>query len=144
MDFSFLKVKDECYGYQLQQKLLSASANAIKHCLSNLPPNTSHDTLHKLAKRGTPSQMSQYKHAIQLYKLHNSTSMTDDWISLNTQQYFNGRNNKFHVFNMSNYKVGRNLLVNRFKTLNNKIDYLWFNESFNSFKLKCKTLFLQW
>ena len=123
--------------------LLSASANAIKLCLSNLPPNTSHDTIHKLAKRGTPSQMSQYKHAIQLYKLHNSTSMTDDWISLNTQQYFNGRNNKFQVFNMSNYKVGRNLMVNRFKTLNNKIDYLWFNESFNSFKIKCKTLFLQ-
>ena len=95
-----------------------------------------------LAKRGTP-RMSQYKHAIQLYKLHNSTSMTDDWVSLNTQQYFNGRNNKFQVFNMSNYKVGRNLLVNRFKSLNNKIDYLWFNESFNSFKIKCKTLFLQ-
>ena len=69
--------------------------------------------------------------------------MTDDWVSLNTQQYFNGRNNKFQVFNMSNYKVGRNLLVNRFKTLNNKIDYLWFNESFNSFKIKCKTIFLQ-
>ena len=76
---------------RLQQKLLSASVNAIKLCLSNLPPNTSHDTIHKLAKRGTPSQMSQYKHAIQLYKLHNSTSMTDDWVSLNTQQYFNGR-----------------------------------------------------
>ena len=55
---------------------------------------------------------------------------------------YNGRNNKLQIFNSSNYKVGQNLLVNRFKPLNNKIDYLWFNESFNSYKIKCKTIFL--
>ena len=27
--------------------------------------------------------------------------------------------------------------------INNKIDYLWFNESLNSFKIKCKKLLLQ-
>ena len=37
-----------------------------------------------------------------------------------------------------------NLMVNRFKPLNNKIEYTWFNESLNSFKIKCKKLFLQW
>ena len=69
--------------------------------------------------------------------------MTDDWISLNFQQNFNGRNDKIQFFNVSNYKVGRNLLVNRFRTLNNKIDFKWFNDSFNTFKIKCKELFLQ-
>ena len=88
-----------------------------------------------MAKRGTPDQMSNYKHALQLYKLHNSNTMTDDWISLNVQQNFNGRNEKIQFFNIFNYKVGRNLLVNRFKVLNNKIDYFWFNESFNTFKV---------
>ena len=58
----------------LKQKLLSASANALKLCLTSLPPNTSFDTIHNLTKRGTPTQMSDYKHAVQLFKLHNSNA----------------------------------------------------------------------
>ena len=121
-----------------KQKLLSSSANALKLCLTSLPPNTSFDTIHNLTKRATPPQMSIYKHALQLYKLYNSNIMTEDWISLNHQQIFNGRNEKFQVFNISTYKVGRNLLVNRFKSLNNKINFSWFNDSYNTFKVKCK------
>ena len=122
--------------------LNSASANAIKIYLRNLPPHTSYDSIHRLAKRGTPTQMSHYKHAIQLYKLHNSTTMSEDWVSLNFQQNFNGRNDNLQIFNTSNYKVGENLLVNRFKPLSNKIPFSWLNESFNSFKIKCKNLIL--
>ena len=127
----------------LKQKLLSASANALKLSLSTLPQNTSFDTIHSLAKRGTPTQMSEYKHALQLYKLHNSDNMTDDWISLNFQQNFNRRNDKIQIYSISNYKVGRNILVNRFKYLNNKINYSWLNDSFNTFKINCKHLLLQ-
>ena len=127
----------------LKKKLLSASANALKMCMSKLPLNTSFDSIHSLAKRGTPTQMCNYKHALQLYKLFNSETMTEDWIALNFQQQFNGRSNKFQFFTSSNYKVGKNLMVNRFRQLNNKIDYNWLNESFNSYKIKCKKLFLQ-
>ena len=69
--------------------------------------------------------------------------MTEDWISLNLQQYFNSRNEKVQIFNVSNYKVGQNLIVNRFRSLNNKIDFNWLNESLDSFKVKCKNLLLQ-
>ena len=126
----------------LRKKLLSASANAIKMCLTNLPPNTSYESIHRLAKRGTPNQMCTYKHALQLFKLYNSTVMSEDWMSLNFQQNFNRRNNKIQIFNVSNYKVGENLLTNRLKSLNNKIEFNWLNESFNSYKVKCKKLFL--
>ena len=51
--------------------------------------------------------------------------MSDDWINLNTQQNFNGRNLNVQIFNKSNYKVGKNLLVNRFKTLTNLVKYEW-------------------
>ena len=47
----------------------------------------------------------------------------------NHQQNFNGRLDKFQIYNISNYKVGQDLMVNRFKALNNKIDLLWLNES---------------
>ena len=86
--------------------------------------------------------MSQYKHAIQLYKLYNSENMTEDWLDLNTQQNFNGRNDKFNASNAAKYKVGRNLLVNRLSKLSNMIYYSWLNLSLNPFKIKCKTLFL--
>ena len=112
-------------------------------CLSCLPPNTSYESIHRLAKRGNPTQMSEYKHAIQLHKLYNSTTMTEDWISLNLQQYFNSTNEKVQIFNVSNYKVGQNLIVNRFRPLNNKINFNWLNESLDSFKVKCKNLLLQ-
>ena len=82
-----------------------------------------------MAKRGTPTQMSTYKHAIQLFKLFNSTDMTEDWLSLNFQQNFKGRNDKLQICNILNYKVGENLLVNRLKSLNNKIEFTWLNES---------------
>ena len=86
--------------------------------------------------------MCAYKHALQLFKLYNSTVMSEDWMSLNFQQNFNRRNNKIQIFNVSNYKVGENLLTNRLKSLNNKIEFNWLNESFNSYKVKCKKLFL--
>ena len=83
-----------------------------------------------------------YKHALQLYKLFNSVDMSDDWISLNDQQIFNRRNEHFQIYTKANYKVGKNLIVNRFKPLNNKIKLSWFNGSFESFKVKCKQLLL--
>ena len=67
-------------------------------------------------------------------------NMSDDWISLNVQQNFNGRNEQIQIFNKSNYKVGRNLFVNRFQSINNKIVFSWFIDSFESFKMKCKNL----
>ena len=36
--------------------------------------------------------------------------MTED---VNFQQNYNGRNEKFQIFNMSNYKVSQNLMVNK-------------------------------
>ena len=78
--------------------------NALKLCLSQLPLNISHESIHRLAKRGTPIQMSSYKHALQLYKLHNSSnSMSNDWLDLNTQQNFYGRNDNIQIYTKSNY-----------------------------------------
>ena len=61
---------------------------------------------------------------------------------LDLSSAFNIVNVNLLIFNKSNYKIRRNLLVHRFKTLNNKIDYSWLNDSFESFKIKCKTLLL--
>ena len=145
--FSILYYNSEIWhlqslGPHLKQKLLAASANALKLCTSPLPQNTSYNAIHSLAKRGTPDQMSDYKLAIQLFKLYNSDKNSNDWIDLNFQQMFNARQEHFSVCNTSRYKVGRNLIVNRLHSLNNKISYDCLNKSFEAFKITCKNLFL--
>ena len=66
--------------------------------------NTSFETIHRLAKRGTPTQMSTYKNALQLFKLYNSNNMSADWVSLNAQQTY-GDYNLTHQIYFSFYKV---------------------------------------
>ena len=39
-------------------------------------------------------------------------------------------------------KKNKKLMINRLELLNNKIEYDWLNENLNSFKIKCKKLFL--
>ena len=40
------------------------------------------------------------------------------------------------------YDVGKNILLNRCCILNNKIDKKWIDMSVETFKIKCKALFL--
>ena len=48
------------------------------------------------------------------------------------------------IVDTSIHKVGRNNLINRLNTLSGKIKYEWLNYSFDTYKLKCKTLLLTW
>ena len=45
------------------------------------------------------------------------------------------------VFDTSNVKIGKNLAVNRIKLVNGRVMYDWLNLSYESYKLKCKTIF---
>ena len=85
---------------------------------------------------------SKYRLAIQLHKIYNGSSMNDDWIDMNIQQNFNARNGRFHITDNSRLKIGVNIMCNRLKVLNDKIDLNWINLSLNSFKLKMKEIFL--
>ena len=44
----------------LKQKMLSASAKALKTCIKYLDPMTSFDNIHSMCNRGTPNQMMNY------------------------------------------------------------------------------------
>ena len=76
------------------------------------------------------------------YKIYNDESMNKNWVDLFFSQQFNQRNQTIKFYNISTYKVRKNLLTNRFTILNGKIDLSWLNESFNTYKIKCKTKFL--
>ena len=101
----------------------------------------SFETLHTMNQREKPNQITVYKHALLLHKIYNDDSNID-WNDLFFTQHFNQRNLTITFFNTSNYKVGNNLLTKRFTSLNGKIELSWLNDSFNSYKIKCKTKFL--
>ena len=125
-----------------KKQLLSASAHPLKMCTKNYDQSISFLTLHSLNNRATPNQMIKYKTSLILHKIINNDTMSFERQQLFFNQNFNRRNNKASFRDLSNYRIGKNLITNRLDILNNKIPYDWFNESILSFKLKCKALFL--
>ena len=77
-----------------------------------------------------------------MFKLYNDEDNGDDWMDINFNQYFNNRCDKIKFFDVSKTKIGRNLLSNRIATINLNIEYEWLNKSWNTYKLKGKSLFL--
>ena len=123
--------------------LLSASANALKLCNKFYDPSISYLELHRIHKRALPHKFCLYRHSLLLYRLFNNFSPTRDWLDLNFQIVNTSRQAKFEVQNRSAYKVGNNILSNRLSILNKQITLDMLNLSLESYKLKCKALFLQ-
>jgi hypothetical protein len=129
---------------RLKQKLLSASAAPLKLTTKNYDNMISFDKLHYLNQRATPNQITIYKHALLLHKTYNDENMALNWQNLFFNQYFNDRDQLVKFFNNSKYKVGNNILSNRFTTLNGKILLSWLNLSFVTYKIKCKHKFMEY
>ena len=79
---------------------------------------------------------------VQLYKVYNSEEWSEDWVDLNWQQNFNNRNNKLQIIDLSRNRVGKNRLINRLTKTNNNIEFAWLNQSYESYKIKCKKMLL--
>ena len=86
--------------------------------------------------------MCLYRHAVVMYKLFNSIICEDEFLHLNFQLYDNERSEKIVFVKNQNYEAGKNILLNRFSELNNMIYKNWLNLSLETFKIKCKTIFL--
>ena len=66
-----------------------------------------------------------------------------NWLSINFQRTFNAQNTTVNIVDPPNIKINwRNIVINRWKLKNGKIPYKWLKLTFDSFKIKCKRLFL--
>ncbi len=126
----------------LKQKLLTASANALKMCLHYPGTRISHHNLHKATNRATPSMYCDYKSALQIFKLLNENTPKNDWIHLNLDIINTTRQQFFEVRLNHRLRVGKNALCNELHDLNGKIPLDWLNLPLESFKIKCKNKFL--
>ena len=104
-------------------------------------PSLSYQRLHDINNRAPPERFTVYKHALLLFKLYNG-GPGREWCHLNDQHLFSRRSDVFAVARSNILRVGNNILVNRLATLNNKVPLEWLNLSFNSYKIKAKTAFL--
>ena len=127
----------------LKNLLLSKSSNALKLCTPSYCQSMSFIDLHAINQRATPQQFCIYKHALLLYYVYNDEKPALDWSALNFNQNFNNRNTFFTAFDNSNYRIGKNNRIsNRLMCLNNKIELSQLNLDKESYKIKCKQLFL--
>ena len=129
---------------KLRKNIKLASANACKVCLQRENVHLlSHTEIHTLAKRALPENICTYKHALMLHKLLRNDLCDVEMMNLNFQIADNQRSTTFNFIKSQKYDVGKNILLNRMHVLNGKIEKNWLDLSINSFKVKCKELFLQ-
>ena len=84
----------------------------------------------------------KYKHALLLHKYYNDSTNSPEWLDLFTNQTFNDRMVNANFLDLSTYKIGKNIISNRFTILNNKIPLVQLNKDYLSFKLTCKNMFI--
>ena len=119
-----------------------ASANALRIITNEITIFHKHTQIHNMTSRALPDQMIRYKHALMLYRLMRQCTPTEEFIQLNFQANLNQRLQSHNFIKSQNYSVGSNILLNRLCCLNNVIPQTWTSESYLSYKLKCKKLFL--
>ena len=105
-------------------------------------PMISFERLHIMNKRALPAEILIYKHAIQLHRLYNTEQMTTKWSHLNFNQILSSRQNVLMALKSNKSKVGINPMANRLSILNSKIPLEWLRFNHDSFKIKCKAIFL--
>ena len=127
---------------ELKNQLTRVSAKALKICMFYPDHMLSFVNIHKMNNRALPDSLMTYKTAIQLYKLYNSNNTSKDWIDLNFNQILTSRQTTFMILKTNKSKVGLNTIPNRMSILNGQIPLMWLNATFNTFKVKCKKLFL--
>ena len=128
---------------KLEKNMKLASANACKLCIPRENVHLlTHTDIHAQAKRALPENMCMYKHALMLYKLLRNDLCDNELMHLNFQIADNERSTKMSFFKRQKYDVGKNVLLNRLHILNDKIEKNWINLKLDSYKIKCKELFL--
>ena len=125
-----------------KKRLLSTSTNALKLAYNYRLHFISHIAIHNMARRATPSMLTNYKLALMLYNLYNSVSYSIEWTHLNFEQVFTSRQTCFHINRNNKLIVGMNALSSRLNYINDKIPFDLLNKQYDSFKIDCKRMFL--
>ena len=143
-------------GYdQIPQRILIDGCDSLTEPLFNLfeliyrdglvPEQRLISKIIPVHKKGDKSMIENYRPVANLCcvsKLFNESFNSLEFTLLNFNQLLTGRQTLFKTLKSNCYKVGLNSLSNRLYFLNDKIPLEWLNNSFSTFKIKCKKMFL--
>ena len=132
----------ESLSANCKQKLLSASANCLKVCSKTFDRDTSFIDLHKNFKRATPMQWNKYVTACALYDNYNLQVPSNVFTCTINNILNENRNDLVHFTSISNLKIGKSSIDNRFRILNNKVSFGMLEWSKERFKTHCKHPFI--
>ena len=79
-----------------------------------------------------------YKQHLTCLQVYNDKKLSHKWLSFFFNQIFNNRALAANFTDNSNFKIGKNIVENRFFILNNKISYDSLNLKYTTFKIHCK------
>ena len=78
-----------------------------------------------------------------MLSLFNQCQPETEFVLMNFQYNQNQRIKHANFFLIQSYNSGKNMLLNRLAHLNDKIEKSWLEQSLNTFKIRCKELYLQ-
>ena len=93
-------------------------------------------------KRSNPEKYLLYKHALALFKLYNSNTVTQEFATLNLNTILTSRQVNFVERNENRKRVALYAIANHFYILNNRVPLNKFAMGIESFKIFCKKEFL--
>ncbi len=129
----------------LKQDLLSASACALRSCLTGSEPEISFLRLHKIHMKCTPDQIMLYQQALQLHKIVNHVDFPQSFehITVVDQIICTSRQLRFQIFKNNRSKIGLNTTANKLYCITNLVSLEMLNMTFVHFKKLVKIQFLK-
>ena len=126
----------------LKRKLLNCSSQALKLIGGDDFGLFSFEDLHTMFGRATPCKWSSYTNSIQLYSIMLNERPESLWTALQDTFILNERTNIFSFVRNNRTRVGANSFKNRLSLIAEQLYFNDFNLSKDSFKVKCKNIFL--
>ena len=132
-------------GSALKQSLISISANALRSCMMSYSTEISFETIHKMCKKCTPSQIMSYQTSLHLYKTIGDIyeNCSSEHVALLNNIICTRRQIKFEVVRSNNCKIGMNTLSNKFYYITKMIGLDSLNLTFVHYKKIMKIQFLK-
>ena len=129
----------------LKQSLLSISANALRSCMMSNSTEISFESIHKICKKCTPTQIMSYRTSLLLHKSINEIyeHCTSELVTLLSNIVCTRRQLKFEVIRSNRTKIGMNTISNRFYHLSKQVNFDHLNLTFVHFKKVMKIQFLK-
>ena len=86
--------------------------------------------LHEMAGRAMLDKLTDYKLALQLYRVVNNQVQVQDWVNININNIQTRRQTTFMSKKSSRLRIGMNIISNRFYYLNGRICLYWLNQAY--------------